>query len=126
MIRRLTFTKDHIKLLKLLKFDYDEKEETLLMEKINPYMLPGRLEDLAMALGYQDKMIPGTEEDAEGAAFPDEVEDYLLEVHKYIIDNLHDIEVLIHQKAFEKECIGPGTYKFIESEGRWKKEKKIW
>lgn len=126
MIRRLTFTKDHIKLLKLLKFEYDEKEETLLLEKFNPYILPGRLEDLAMVLGFKDKMIPGTEEDAEGGAFPDDIEDYLLEVHKYIIDNLHDIEVLIHQKAFEKDSITPGTYKFVETEGVWKKERKLW
>lgn len=121
MIKRITLTEDHIKLISLLRFEEDEKNETLVIDKFDPYMLSGRLEDLAMALGMIDKMIPGTEDDAEGGAFPDDIEAYILRVHHYIIDHLYDIEVLVHQLAF-RGGITPGTYKCIDNEEIWSKE----
>jgi hypothetical protein len=128
MIKRITLTEDHIKLLKLIKFknimplqEYGGEPTQLSIDKQDPYMLSGRLEDIAITLGLYDKRIPGSEDDAEGAMFPDDVEDYLVETHKYIIDNIYDIERLIHQLAFEGG-ITPGTYKAIDSENIWSKE----
>lgn len=120
MIKHLTLTEEHIKLISLISFDEDD--EKLFIDKENPYELAGRLEDIAFVLGYKDKAIPGTEEDPEGAAFPDEIEDHLIEVHRYIVDNLYFIESLIHQYVF-KGGITPGTYKCIDTELIWEKEK---
>ena len=124
MIKRLTLTEDHIKLLSLIRFEDGEagiNNNTVFIDKINPYYLSGMLEDIALTLGYMDKAIPGTEEDAEGAAFPDDVENYLLSVHHYIVDNLVDVESLIHQFAF-KGGLEPGTYKCIDTENIWSRE----
>jgi hypothetical protein len=121
MVKRLTLTPEHIKLISLIRFEEDEEKESLSIDKYNPYELSGRLEDLALALGYRDKAIPGTEEDPEGAAFPDDVEKHLLEVHHYVTDNLYYIETLIHQLAFNGG-ITPGTYKYTDTEGIWIKE----
>ena len=121
MIKRITLTEEHIKLISLISFNENEEEGTLFIDKDDPYELSGRLEDLALALGYKDKAIPGTEEDPEGAAFPDDIEEHLLEVHHYIVKNLYLIETLVHQLAF-KGGITPGTYKCIDTEGVWTKE----
>lgn len=121
MIKRITLTEEHIKLISLIRFNEDDKNDSLYIDKFDPYTLSGRIEDLAMALGYMDQLIPGTEYDAEGAAFPDEVEEHLLEVHKYVVSNLYDIEVLIHQLSF-RGGITPGTYKCVDTEEIWSKE----
>ena len=121
MIKRLTLTEEHILLLRLIKFEENELNGDLTIMKDDPYILSGRLEDIAITLGYMDKAIPGTENDAEGAAFPDDVEEHLLSVHKYIVDNLMFIESLIHQMVFEGG-ITPGTYKCIDNELIWSKE----
>ena len=121
MIKRITLTPEHIKLISLISFNEDEKNDTLFIDKSDPYELSGRLQDIAFALGYKDKAISGTEEDPEGAAFPDDIEEHLLDVHHYIVNNLYFIETLIHQFAFNGG-ITPGTYMCIDTEGIWKKE----
>ena len=121
MIKRLTLTKDHLKLIRLIDFDIDELTEDLVLKKNDPYSLSGRLEDIAMTLGYMDEVIPGTEYDAEGAAFPDKIEEYLLSVHHYIVDNLYLIESLVHQMVMEGG-LTPGTYKCLDNELIWTKE----
>jgi len=119
MIKRLTLTNEHITLIGLLNFKEDD--EMFYVEKYDPYMLGGRLEDLALILGYMNTAIPGTEEDAEGTAFPDDVEKHILDVHHYVVDNMHDIETLIHQFAFSGGLTA-GTYKCIDTEEIWEKE----
>lgn len=122
MIKRLTLTNEHIKLISLIRLEENEEDDkTFYIDLDNPYELSGRLQDLALALGYYDKMIPGTEENPEGGSFPDKIEEHLLEVHKYIVKNLYDIETLVHELAF-KGGITPGTYKYVDSKGSWEKE----
>lgn len=121
MIKRLTLTQDHLKLINLIRFENDELNHIVKIDKINPYILSGKLEDIAFALNLKDKAIPGTEDDADGAAFPDDVEEYMLSVHHYIIDNLYDIETLIHQMVWQGG-IKPGTYKCLDHEEIWTKE----
>ena len=121
MIKRLTLTNEHITLIRLLNFQENDFDSTIVVNKKDPYMLGGRLEDLALALGYMNTAIPGTENDAEGAAFPDDVEEHILEVHHYVVDNLHDIETLIHQFVFSGGLTA-GTYKCIDTEEIWEKE----
>lgn len=122
MIKRLTLTDEHIRLISFIHFEENENTRSLLVNLDDPYELSGRLQDIALVLGYQDKAIPGTQNDPEGAAFPDDIEEHLLSVHRYVIENLYYIESLIHQMFF-KEIITPGTYKCIDIEGVWEKEK---
>jgi hypothetical protein len=121
MIKRITLTPEHIKLISLIRFNEDDENDSLFIDKNDPYELSGRLEDIALALGYKDKAIPGTETDPEGAAFPDDIEEHLLDIHHYVVDNLYFIESIMHQLAFNGG-ITPGTYKCIDTEGVWTKE----
>ena len=121
MIKRLTLTTDHLKLINLIRFEDNELESKLSVDKINLYILSGKLEDIAFALGLSNLAIPNTEDNENGAAFPDETEEYMLGVHHYIVENLYDIEVLIHQMVL-KGGIEPGTYKCIDTEEIWSKE----
>lgn len=121
MIKKLTLTEEHIKLIRMIDFEDDDVNDKLTIDKINPYVLSGRLEDLALVLGYSDKAIKGTENDPEGAAFPDDIEEHILSIHHYIVDNLYYIESLIHQMIFEGK-ITPGTYKCVDTELIWEKE----
>ena len=130
MIKKLILTDEHLKLISLIRFGYvegtakDKKPiQGWLIDMENPYILLGRLSDLALVLGYSDQAIPGTDEDnIEGAALPDDVEEHLLEVHHYIVDNLCDIENLVHQSMLNGG-LTPGTYRCIDDEGIWTKEK---
>lgn len=129
MIKRLILTDEHLKLIRLIKFSqYAHKDiikgvvtEGWMVDKTNPYILSGRLSDLALVLGYSDKAIPGTDDVIEGSAFPDDIEEHLLEVHQYIVKNMCDIESLIHQMVMEGGLTA-GTYKSIDEEGIWTRE----
>lgn len=121
MIKRLTLTEDHLKLINLIRFEDNDNENKISIDKVNPYILSGKLEDIAFALGLSHTAIPNTENDENGAAFPDDIEEYMLSVHHYIVDNLYDIEVLIHQMVL-KGGITPGTYKCIDTEEIWERE----
>lgn len=121
MIKRLTLTMDHLKLINLIRFEDDDMNDKISVDKINPYILSGKLEDIAFALGLSHLAIPNTADNENGAAFPDETEKYMLDTHHYIVDNLYDIEVLIHQMVL-KGGISPGTYKCIDTEEIWSKE----
>ena len=123
MIKRLTLTEDHLKLINLIRFEDDYKNNKVSIDKINPYILSGKLEDIAFALGLSHLAIPNKEDDENGAAFPDETEEYMLGVHHYILDNIYDIEVLIHQMVL-KGGITPGTYKCIDTEEIWQRDNK--
>jgi hypothetical protein len=80
------------------------------------------LDDVAMILGLRDKAIKNTEEDADGAAYPDDVEKYMLDTYHYVSDNLYLIETLLHQKVMEG--IKPNTeYKAKDSDLIWEEVK---
>ena len=123
MIKSLTLTEDNLKLINLIRFEDDYKNNKVSIDKINPYILSGKLEDIAFALGLSHLAIPNTEDNENGAAFPDETEEYMLGVHHYILDNIYDIEVLIHQMVL-KGGITPGTYKCIDTEEIWERDNK--
>jgi hypothetical protein len=136
MILTLNLTEDHIKLIPLLFIKneaiselpdlYSDAKppihESCRIDKDHMYCLGSHLlEDISMALGLRDKAIKETEESADGLAFPDDVEEYMLSIHKYIVDNLYNIETLIHQFVV-KGGITPGTYKAKDNEMIWYKE----
>ena len=77
-------------------------------------------EDISLLLGRYDEHIKGTEEDVMGPRFEKEFEDYMFNLHNYIVDNLGYIENLIHYYA-GKGGISVGTYKCHDDTFDWEK-----
>jgi hypothetical protein len=119
MILHLHLTDDHLKLVRFLNVE-DEDDDVLTINKHVMLTLQTHiLDDVATILGYKDKAIKGTEEDPDGAAYPDDVEKYLLDTYHYVSDNLYYIETLIHQKC--TEGVVPGHYKALDRDLLWQK-----
>jgi hypothetical protein len=76
------------------------------------------LEDISFILGIYDKHIEGTENNPAGPEFPKELEDYMWEMHEYILEHLQDIEEIVHQFC-NRGGVNPGTYKCKSNERIW-------
>jgi hypothetical protein len=120
MIIHLNLTEDHLKLVRFLNVEDKDDDILAINKKVMLTMQTHILDDVAMILGLRDKAIKGTEEDPDGAAYPDEEEKYMLETYKYVSDNLFYIESLLHQSVFTG--ITPGRYKAKDSDLIWTKE----
>lgn len=78
-------------------------------------------EDIAYIVGKMDKVVEGTLEDPDGPKFDEETTQYLDELASFIIDNLSDIEEILHQ--FCTEGIRTGVaYTCKPNEHIWHKE----
>jgi hypothetical protein len=104
MVLHLNLTEDHLKLVKF--FEITDEGFYIGVPKNG-------------MLTMKDKAIDGTTEDAEGAAYPDDVEKYLLDTYNYVKDNLYNIETLIHQRV--TEGVQPGEYTAKSYDLIWKK-----
>ena len=116
----LTFNEDHIKLIQNFRTrQLDDANFT-----IDTYDLFGGTylyEDMAQILGLMDKVIPGTMEDADGPKFDEDTQLYLNELDGFIVENIQNIEDILHQ--FCHDGIQPGVkYWCKPSEGIWHKE----
>ena len=99
----------------------DEKDECLEIPKEGYLTITSHLlDDVAMVLGLRDQVIKGTEEDADGGAYPDDVEKRMLDAYNYVKDNLFYIETLLHQMCMEG--IKVGKYKAHDRDLIWEKE----
>lgn len=116
-ILHLNLTEDHLKLVKFLNIEDNDDDVLTINKKVMLTMQTHLLDDVAMILGLRDKAIRNTEEDADGAAYPDDVEKYMLDTYKYVSDNLYLIETLLHQKVMEG--VKPGTYMCKDNELVW-------
>lgn len=117
----LNLTDEHIKLIPFF-FIQSEGDDRLVIDKRHLLSLGAHLlDDMAAILGYTDKAIKGTEDDPDGRAYPDDVEEHLLSLHKYMIDNLFYVESLIHQMC-ASGGITEGTYTCKAKELIWKKK----
>jgi hypothetical protein len=115
MIIKINITEDILKLIPII-FLQEEGDNKIVIDKTHMFSIGFSLmEDMAMALGIYDRAIKGTEEDPEGKAFSEEDTNYMLELHKYIVDNLYYIETIIHQFV-TKGGISVGTYKAKDNE----------
>lgn len=56
-------------------------------------------EQMAYILGYQDQIIPGTEEDYDGPKFPPEVMEHFKDLMEFIFTRIVDIEDVLHQRC---------------------------
>lgn len=118
MIINLNLTEDHLKLVSFLLIDNDD--DTVKINKNELLKIQSHvLDDVALILGLKDKAIQGTECDSDGAAYPQEIEDYILSTYNYVKDNLYYIETLLHQ--FVTEGVKAGTYKANDADLIWEK-----
>jgi hypothetical protein len=119
MIKELKLTKDHLKLVALLNIE-DIDDDAITINKSTILRLQSHLlDDVALVLGLTDKAIEGTKTDSDGAAYPDEIESYMLDTYNYVRENLYWIETLIHQ--YVMEGVKPGTYQCTDNELIWAK-----
>ena len=124
MIKRIEVTEDLLKVIPIIflqeKNGFDNKTITIDTSHIFSIGF-GLMEDMAMALGIYDRAIKGTEDDPEGKAFSEEDTEYMLSLHRYVVDNIYYIESLIHQYVV-KGGLTVGTYKTKDNEMLWTKE----
>ena len=115
MVKKITLTEDHIKLIPFF-FVQEFGDNEIGVTKEQLFNLGSHLlEDMAMILGLSDKAINNTSYDADGRAFDDETEKYMLDLYNYIVDNLYYIELIIHQFVI-KGGITAGMYKDLDNE----------
>lgn len=120
MVRKLTLTEDHLKCIPFFYINSNDYEIDINKEYGLFNMNNRLLEDMSLFLGLQDKAIANTEDDADGRAFDDETEEYMHNIYQYILQNIYEIETLIHQFVV-KGGITPGTYKCLDSDMIWEK-----
>jgi hypothetical protein len=118
-VLHLNLTEDHLKLVRFFNIE-DENDEFLSINKERMLTLQTHLlDDVSLILGLRDKAIKNTEEDADGMAFQDEDEKYMLDTYKYVSDNMYLIETLLHQNVMEG--IKPGHYRCNSKDMIWSK-----
>lgn len=121
MIIRINVTEDLLSVIPII-FLQEEGDDKIVIDKKHTYNIGFHLlEDLAMALNIYDRAIKGTEDDPEGKAFSEEDTKRMLDLHKYVVDNLYYIELLIHQFA-TKGGLQVGIYRCKDNELIFEKE----
>ena len=128
---KFEITEDMIKLISNLTFQKvttsqemeDETKETVTwgLDFSNLYAGVGTtFENIAYIIGRYDEHIPDTEENALGAEFPKELEEYMRELHCNIVEHIGYIEEIVHQFC-GRGGITPGTYKCKSNERIWER-----
>lgn len=121
MLIKIKLTEEHLKLIPFIYLQ-EEGDNEVKIDRTHLFCLGSHLmEDMAMILGYEDKAIEGTENDPEGRAYPDDVEEHMLGLYSYMRDNLFYVESLVHYYA-TKGGLTEGTYKCRANELLWEKE----
>ena len=114
----IELTEEHIKLIKNLY--YKKLAENIY--GIDVYDLYGgsyKFEQMALILGYGDKVIPETVEDIFGPRYEADVQKHLEELDEFIISNLSNIEEILHQ--FCNVGITCGKYTCKDNVHLWSK-----
>lgn len=118
-MKTITLTEDHLKLIPFIHME-DDDDKVILNKKVALTLQSHVLDDMSLILGMRDKAIANTLNDAEGIAFPDDIENYLLRIYHDVADNLYDIEQIIHQFAISGG-VTVGTYSFSNTDNMWHK-----
>lgn len=79
------------------------------------------LEDISYLIGIYDRHIPGTEDDYDGPKFNKEDTQYMYGLYDFIVDNIENIEELVHQFC-TRGGLKPGTYSCLSHAHIWKRE----
>lgn len=121
MVKKITLNEEHLKLIPFI-FIQEDGDYNVLIDNKHMFCLGSQLfQDMSIILGLRDKMIPKTENDADGMAFDEETEKHMLELYSYLKEHMYDIETLIHQFVV-KGGISVGTYICQDNEMIWEKE----
>lgn len=126
MIKKIEVTEDLLRVIPIIfvqqKIGKTTDEKTIYVDTTHVFSIGMHLlEDMAMALGIYDRAIKGTEDDPEGKAFNEEDTNYMLSLHKYVVDNLYYIETLIHQFVV-KGGLEVGEYYCKDNELIWSRK----
>ncbi|MBP5456339.1 MAG: hypothetical protein J6Y37_07545 [Paludibacteraceae bacterium] len=114
----LTLTEEHIKLIRCLRFE----KKTDNIYGIDNYSLWGGTfiyEQMAYILGYGDKVIKGTEEDVDGPKYPADLIEKFNELDSFIVENIVNIEDLLHQRCNMGGILPGVKYVAYDHEGIW-------
>ena len=106
--KTLELTEDHLKLASFFLIENGEESVTI-NKRVMLTEQSHLLDDVSLILGLRDKAIPNTSDSADGTAFPDEIEQYMLNTYNYVSENMYWIELLIHQMIL-KGGVQQGTY----------------
>ena len=117
MVIHLFLTEDDLKLISLFNIESDDDDYLKINKNVMLMNQTHILDDVALVLGLKDRVIKGTEEDALGGAYPDEVEKYMLDTYNYVKKNMFLIETLLHQKV--ASGIKPGHYRCFDNDLIW-------
>lgn len=81
-----------------MDYELDDNETSVIAGIENKSIYGGSdiLEDISRAIGCYDKHIAGTEENPSGIQFDEELENKMYDMHEYILENIVDIENLLH------------------------------
>lgn len=129
MTKKIELNEDLIKLISSFKFEaFDfnvNSKNSRFGWGIDQYSLFGGnflYEDIAIILGYYDKVIPGTKESYDGPRFPEDLEKKMWDYYMYLCDNIEYILSLI-MFYIGNGGLTPGVYECNSNEKDWKKIK---
>ena len=123
---KIKLTKDILKLIENIHFTKvpSQRSESYPMTwVIDFFSLYGGsflYEDISRILGRYDEHIDGTEIEALGPRFESSFEDYMLEIHSYLVNNIEYIEDLVHYYS-NKGGLTEGVYQCKSNEKAWRK-----
>lgn len=120
MVIQLQLTKNHLKLIPFFFIQEFDDDKIGVDKNIMFNMGSHLLEDMAMILGLEDKALKNTQNNADGRAYDEETENYMLSLFNYINDNFYFIETLVHQFVV-KGGLTVGTYQALDNELIWEK-----
>jgi hypothetical protein len=127
MNKIIKLTDEHLKLIENIKFEsfnFDSNSKNSRIGwGIDQYSLFGgtyAMEDIAMILGKWNKFIPGTENDAMGRRYPEELENHMWDLYDYIWSNIESILKIVLYFS-NKGGITPGEYKLNYNDETWEK-----
>ena len=118
----INLTDEHIKLIKNLRYiKFDDNRYGV--DNYAPWTYGGSsiFEDMALILGFGDKIIPETRESPFGAICEETTQRHLEELDAFFIDHMVDIEEILHQMV-DSGGIKPGKYTCLDNVRIWKYE----
>ena len=93
----INLTEEHIKLLRVLRFEkIDERHYGVDNYILWACGLSSIWEDMAAILGYQDKVIAESREDPMGAICEKETQEHLEELDAFFVEHITDMEEILH------------------------------
>ena len=115
----VNLTEDHLKLIRNLNVQ-ELKNDIVGIPKDNLYGGTYKYEQMALILGLMNKAVKGTDEDINGTLYEKDTQLYMMELDKYITDNLLNIEEIVHQFCLTGG-ITPGKYVCKDYQHIWQK-----